>query len=166
MHPRTGGFALSKEPRIVSKFFGAEGSFALDEEALFLPSTGHVWTPKRALTSVSEESDEDWNEGIAEAASLEVLRAYVALLNSRPFVRLVSFRSVTIAGGQFDLSSRVIAPVYVPNLWELAENPLYAGHVRTLAQVSRAAAKGTTLPGIDVDRLVAQLYGVPELVEA
>jgi hypothetical protein len=166
MHPRTGGFALSKEPRIVSKFFGAEGSFALDEEALFLPSTGHVWTPKRALTSVSEESDEDWNEGIAEAASLEVLRAYVALLNSRPFVRLVSFRSVTIAGGQFDLSSRFIAPVYVPNLWELAENPLYAGHVRTLAQVSRAAAKGTTLPGIDVDRLVAQLYGVPELVEA
>jgi hypothetical protein len=115
---------------------------------------------------VSEESDEDWNEGIAEAASLEVLRAYVALLNSRPFVRLVSFRSVTIAGGQFDLSSRFIAPVYVPNLWELAENPLYAGHVRTLAQVSRAAAKGTTLPGIDVDRLVAQLYGVPELVEA
>ena len=166
MHPRIGTFALDDKPRIVSKFFGADGSFVLDEAARYLPSTGHVWTPKRTAPSVGEELDEGWAEGVAEAATLEVLRAYVALLNSPAFVRLVSFRSVTIAGGQYDLSSRFLMPVHLPDLWEKAENPLYADHVRTLARVSRAAEMGQTVPGVDVDRLVAYLYGVPELGES
>lgn len=166
MHPRTGTFALDDKPRIVSKFFGADGSFVLDEAARYLPSTGHVWTPKRSAQSVGEELDEGRAEGVAEAATLEVLRAYVALLNSPAFVRLVSFRSVTIAGGQYDLSSRFLMPVHLPDLWEKAENPLYADHVRTLARVSRAAEMGQTAPDVDVNRLVAYLYGVPELVES
>lgn len=165
MHPRIGAFALDDRPHIVSKFFGAEGSFAIDEAARYLPSTGHVWTPRLALEAPGEELDEDLGEGVAEAASLEVLRAYVALLNSSAFVRLVSFRSVTIAGGQFDLSSRFLAPVYLPNLWEKAEDTLYGGHVRALAEVSRAAETGKTVPGVAVNELVATLYGVPELGE-
>ena len=164
MHPRTGSFALSHKPRIVSKFFGAEGSFALDEVGRYLPSTGHIWTSKRVLV-VPEELDEECSEGVTEAASLDVLRAYVALLNSRAFIRLVSFRSVTIAGGQFDLSSRFIAPVHVPDLWEKAEDPLYAEQVRFLARVSRAAEKGEVVSGVEIDRAVASLYGVPELGE-
>jgi hypothetical protein len=163
MRPRTGSFAFDDSPRIVSKFFGAEGSFVLDEEARYLPSTGHVWTPKRAATSISEELDDSWAEDVSAAAMLEILRAYVALLNSLPFTRLVSFRSVTIAGGQYDLSSRFLAPVYLPNLWEKVEDPIYAEHVRTLARVSRFAGKGQTLSGVEVDRLVANLYGVPSL---
>lgn len=165
MHPRTGTFALDDKPRLVSKFFGGEGSFALDDAARYLPSTGHVWTPKRAVPPADEELDDGWAEGVAEAATLEVLRAYVALLNSTAFMRLVAFRSVTIAGGQYDLSSRFLIPVHLPDLWEKAESPLYGDHVRNLARVSRAAETGQTISGIDVDRLVAHLYGVPELGE-
>lgn len=165
MHPRTGTFALDHKPRIVSKFFGAEGSFVLDGDGRYLPSTGHVWTPKRTTFSAVEELDDGWAEGVADAATLEVLRAYVALLNSAAFVRLVSFRSVTIAGGQYDLSSRFLQSVHLPNLWEKAENPLYADHVRTLARVSRASEVGEAISGVDVNRIVAFLYGVPELGE-
>lgn len=165
MRPRTGAFALDTQPRIVSKFFGADGSFAFDEEARYLPSTGHVWTPKRLALASHDELDEDWGEGVTEAAGVEVLRAYVALLNSKFFVRLVSFRSVTVAGGQFDLSSRFVSPVYLPDLWEKAENPMYGDHVRILAKVSRTAEEGQALSGVNVERLVAQLYGVPELDE-
>lgn len=165
MHPRTGTFALDDQPRLLSKFFGAEGSFVLDEAGQYLPSTGHVWMPKRAA-SVDEELDESWSEGVADAASLEVLRAYTGLVNSAAFTRLVSFRSVTIAGGQYDLSSRFLAPVPIPDLWDKAENPLYAEQVRTLAQASRSAAAGKVVVGADVDRLVAYLYGVPELAES
>lgn len=166
MHPRTGTFAFNDKPRLVSKFFGAEGSFVLDEAARYLPSTGHVWTPMRTTQSADEELDEGWAEGIAEAATLEVLRAYVALLNSAAFMRLVSFRSVTIAGGQFDLSSRFLAPVHLPDLWEKAENPLYADYVRALARISRSTEMGHAVPDVEVDRLVAYLYGVPELGES
>jgi hypothetical protein len=164
MHPRTGTFALDDQPRLISKFFGAEGSFVLDEAGQYLPSTGHVWMPKRSV-SADEETDENWSEGVTDAASLEVLRAYTGLVNSAAFTRLVSFRSVTIAGGQYDLSSRFLAPVPIPDLWDKAENPLYAEQVRALARASRNAAAGKVVVGADVDRLVAYLYGVPELAE-
>jgi adenine-specific DNA-methyltransferase len=164
MHPRTGSFALDNRPRIVSKFFGADGSFALDDVGRYLPSTGHVWMSKHIL-SIDEDLDEGTSEGVAQAAALDVLRAYTTLLNSRTFMRLVSFRSVTIAGGQFDLSSRFLAPVHLPDLWEKAQDPFYAEHVRRLALVSRAAEGGRAASHVDVDQLVAHLYGVPELAE-
>lgn len=167
MRPRTNTFAFDERPRIVSKFFGAEGSFALDEMARFLPSTGHVWIPKvDHATEAADELDDESGEGVREAASIEVMRAYVTLLNSRAFVRLVSYRSVTIAGGQFDLSSRFLAPVYLPDLWEKAEDPIFSEYVSALARLSRASERDEVLPSKDVDRLVAQLYGVPELGES
>lgn len=161
MRPRTSTFALDDRPRIVSKFFGAEGSFCFDETARYLPSTGHVWTPKPAVMNFDADSE----EGVTEGAVVEVLRAYVTLLNSKAFMRLVSFRSVTVAGGQFDLSSRFVAPVHLPNLWEKAEDPLYAESVRALARVSRSTTEGEISPSFDIDRLVAHLYGVPELAK-
>ncbi|MBP1884981.1 HsdM family class I SAM-dependent methyltransferase [Sinorhizobium mexicanum] len=166
MHPRTGTFALNTQPRIVSKFFGAEGSFAFDESARYLPSTGHVWSPKRVALPAFDELEAEGAEGLVEATTKEVLRAYVPVLNSRVFTRLVSFRSVTIAGGQFDLSSRFVSRVYLPDLWEKATNPLYSDYVRALAQVSRAVERGHNTHNVDVERLVAYLYGVPELEES
>jgi len=171
MRPRTGTFAFDDRPRIVSKFFGAEGSFALDLDALHLPSTGHVWTPRRELFIGVQHEDagidvsEDLDEDVSKTALLEIMRAYVALLNSRAFIRLVSFRSVTIAGGQFDLSSRFLAPVFLPDLWEKAEDPLLGAHVRRLAHVELAAERGEPVDANNLDRLVAQLYGVSELAE-
>ena len=171
MHPRIGTFAFDNRPRIVCKFFGAEGSFALDLDARYLPSTGHVWTPRRDLSIAPNDEDqeteisEEIGEGVRKAASIEVLRAYVALLNSRAFVRLVSFRSVTIAGGQFDLSSRFLEPVFLPDLWEKAEDPIFGEYVRRLARVSIAAERGEPTRAGDVDRVVSQLYGAAELAE-
>lgn len=172
MHPRTGAFALDDRPRIVSKFFGAEGSFAFDPDGRYLPSTGHVWTAKGNICIDRRNEDEDAEiagearEGIDEAASIEVMRAYVALLNSRAFVRLVSFRSVKISGGQLDLSSRFLASVFLPDLWEKAEDPILGEHVLRLARVTLAVERGEIVPSSDVDRLVAKLYGVPDLAES
>jgi adenine-specific DNA-methyltransferase len=74
MHPRAGTYAFDNRPRIVSKFFGAEGSFALDPDARYLPSTGHVWILKRvvAVTPLGEsgeaENSDGIDEGVGEAA--------------------------------------------------------------------------------------------------
>lgn len=174
MHPRAGAFAFSRHPRIVSKFFGADGSFALDEEARYLPSTGHVWSPKPQPYRVHSERNDDPASDAVDApdesdidarVSIEIMRAYTALLNSRAFMKLVSFRSVTIAGGQLDLSSRFISPVLLPNLWERGEDPHSGESVRRLAQSTLAAERGQSSNPVDIDRLVGSLYGVPELGE-
>lgn len=161
---RTSSFALDDGPRIISKFFGAEGSFVLDENARYLPSTGHAWVPK-VRVAANSILDQDEEDDARVAADLEVLRAYVALLNSGVFNRLVSYRSVTIAGGQFDLSSRFLNPVHIPDLWEMARSPLYTDYVRVLADHARAVDEGKPLSSPDVERAVAYLYGVPQLGE-
>jgi hypothetical protein len=167
MRPRTGTFAFDNKPRIVSKFFGAEGSFTLDEDGHYLGSTGHVWMPKRdfSYADASGTVAEEEIEGINEAASLDVLRAYVSLLNSHLFTRLVSFRSVVIAGGQFDLSNRFLAPVFLPDLWEKAGDPIFGEQVRRLARATSAVEQGDVFPPREIDQLVASLYGVPELAD-
>ncbi|RRH90109.1 hypothetical protein EH240_33455 [Mesorhizobium tamadayense] len=174
MHPRAGAFAFDKRPRIISKFFGSDGSFALDEDARYLPSTGHVWSPKLQSHRVqpsqndnpaSDAVDEPEESDIDASVSLDVMRAYTALLNSRAFMKLVSFRSVTIAGGQLDLSSRFVSPVFLPNLWEQGEDPLSGAVVRQLARATITNERGQSPNPTDIDRLVGRLYGVAELGE-
>ncbi len=159
MHSR--GFSFETGPRIVSKFFGAEGSFVLDLDAQYLPVTGHVWTPK-LQTSAADYLGED--EGNVDV-SVDVMRAYTAVLNSRIFIRLVSFRSVTIAGGQFDLSSRFVAGTFLPNLWEKAEDPLVNDAVRRLARVTIGGPRGDRFMSGDIEQEVARLYGAPQLAQ-
>ena len=72
MHPRK--FSFDTSPRIISKFFGSAGSFVLDVNAEYLPSTAHVWIPK--LSIVRPETIDE----IGEEVELDILRAYTALL--------------------------------------------------------------------------------------
>ena len=162
MEPRVDSFPFDTRPRIVSKFFGGEGSFALDRDAAYLPSTGHVWRPRDndVLAELAELDEE-----AAAAASLDVLHAYVALLNSQPFMRLVSFRSVTLAGGQFDLSSRFLYGVFLPDLWEKSRDPFLADAVCGLAREGAGGERADSPRQGRVDRFVARLYGVKQLAE-
>ena len=158
MRPRS--LSFDNSPRIISKFFGVEGSFVFDADAEFLPSTGHMWKPSidsSSLTSADAPSDE---------LHRDVLRAYTALLNSRPFMRLVAFQSVVIAGGQYDLSKRFVSDAFIPNLWDGISNPEQATHVSRLIQATEQAARDQRVSWRDVDHWVAQIYGVPELAEA
>jgi len=160
MHPR--GFSFNHRPRIISKFFGTEGSFVLDLDAKYLPSTGHVWSPRR-LDPYYDTDDADLAELDSESA--DVMRAYVALLNSSVFTRLVSYRSVTLSGGQFDLSSRFVGKVMIPNLWEKAGDSLFGSAVRRLSAMAISAEANGVMNLSEIDHLVANLYGIPQLAE-
>jgi hypothetical protein len=78
-------------------------------------------------------------------------------------MRLVSFRSVIISGGQYDLSNRFLGPVFLPDLWEKARDPIFGELVHRLARAASATEQGLTFPALEIDQLVANLYGVPEL---
>ena len=158
MRPRS--LSFDSAPRIISKFFGTEGSFVFDADAEYLPSTAHLWRPT-FVNSSSPESDAP-----SDDLQRDVLRAYTALLNSRPFIRLLSLQSVVIAGGQYDLSNRFVSETFIPNLWDGISSPLHAEHVTRLIQVTELVASNQTVAWRDVDHWVAQIYGVPELAKA
>ena len=152
MHPRK--FSFDCSPRIISKFFGTEGSFIFDENAEYLPCTAHVWRPK-----LEEPSD------LSPIERSMILRAYTTLLNSRIFVRLVALRSTILSGGQFDLSSRFVSGIFIPNLWDKATDPMIGRSVERLARMASDLPRITYADSRLADQLVVQLYGVPKLVE-
>ena len=157
MRPRK--FSFDTSPRIISKFFGSAGSFVLDVNAEYLPSTAHVWIPK--LSIVRPETIDE----IGEEVELDILRAYTALLNSEIFAQLVSYRSVVVAGGQFDLSSRFITGTFLPNFWEKMIDSSNGIYVAQLARIQSEVRHASHASQRDVDQLVALLYGVPQLVQ-
>ena len=157
MRPRATSF--ESLPRIISKFFGTEGSFVFDGNAEYLPSTAHMWMPKFG-GELREEM-----ESVDEAILKDVLRAYTALFNSRAFIRLVSFSSVIIAGGQYDLSKRFISDIYIPDLWDGVSQATQSENVKFLWQATEQIEGGEHVSMEDIDQRVAQLYGVPELAE-
>lgn len=95
-------------------------------------------------------------EAIDEA---ELLAAYVGLCNSKPFFKLLSLYSPSVAGGQFDLSARHVAPVPVPDLQLLALASDTGRAVRELAGLGR----DVRLPSADWEQrasaLTSYLYG-------
>jgi len=108
--PRT-TWALDARPRLVSKYFGGPGGFALDLSAQLVVVQGFAW-----LLNVDRELDERANDG---PTTRDVLAAYAALFNSRAFSALLAHYSPHVVGGQFDLSPRYTNHVPIPDLIEL-----------------------------------------------
>lgn len=107
MRPRQ--FASSVQPKLVTKFFAAEGGFVCDFEGLLVPVTGHAWMPRPALQI----------EAHSEITAQQLIAAYGALFNTTAFMKLVSCFAPSVSGGQFDLSARHVARVPAPNLLAL-----------------------------------------------
>ena len=155
MHPRE--FSHSDMPRIISKAFGSRGSFVCDLDAVYLAATAHVWIPR------PEIAQQYHSEEIQEQVHRDVLLAYTALFNSRAFMRLVSFYSSVVAGGQFDLGNRFVKDIFLPDLWDMVSDPLLGESIQQLSQVTTQQQRGEDISPMNVDRAVAQLYGVPQL---
>lgn len=157
MRPRE--FSHSDGPRIISKAFGSQGSFVCDLDAAYLAATAHFWIPKSgfSLRGVSTDAEEQVDR--------DVLLAYAALFNSRVFMRLVSLHSNVVAGGQFDLGNRFVKDIFLPDLWDKVSDSVSGNLIRQLSQVTSQTLGGEHISLINVDRAVAQLYGVPQLAQ-
>ncbi|WP_167498649.1 N-6 DNA methylase [Mesorhizobium sp. M2D.F.Ca.ET.223.01.1.1] len=153
---RTREWSLHERPRIISKFFGAEGAFVGDFNHSYLAVMGHVWMLKPrssdALTADTSEKAEMLEE-------TELLAAYVALCNSLPFVKLLSLYSPHVAGGQFDLSARHVGPVPVPDLQLMSLAPETGRAVRELAELGRKVQLPSSEWEQRTNVLTSYLYG-------
>jgi adenine-specific DNA-methyltransferase len=134
--PRT--WSLSSRPRILTKFFGAEGAFVGDYDATFFAVMGHVWTLKPRITaSASDGNDVEEATADEQLAEADLLAAFVGLCNSAVFAKLLGLYAPHVAGGQFDLSARHVVPIPIPDLQLLALDPVTGRAARTLGTLGR-----------------------------
>lgn len=144
-------WALSKEPRLISKYFGGPGGVATDLDCQYIVVQGFAWFPKWI-------EDDNFQDDVAGLPTRALLAAYAAIMNSKFFGKLLEVFSPHVAGGQFDLSPRYMNAVPLPNLPAL----IGRGFSRTL---NRLAALGYDPKPSDVewqlsvDRMVIDLYG-------
>ena len=113
------------EARILTKYFGAAGDFAVDESARFIPLQGYVWFLKRQSA----------NRPATESSINKILHAYCHLLNSKTFSQLLSVYSEPVAGGQFNLSARFVRQIPLPNLAS-ADNFTIVDELSNLAETT------------------------------
>jgi len=146
-------WALDPAPRLVSKYFGGPGGFAVDLKARFIVVQGFAWFLKRSPAPDVEEENE------TALPIDDLLCAYAGILNSRRFGRVLELFSPHVAGGQFDLSPRYVDHIPIPNLADLARDERTGRLVAELANLGREPRLTDVDWGKSVDRITTELYG-------
>jgi hypothetical protein len=155
---RPRGWAADNQPRIVSKYFGEVGGFAYDAEGEFMVVQGFGWNTRaghmRRLAKAPQEYVELWSPGL--------LRAYWSILNSSPFMVLVSAVSKQVAGGQFDLGPRFVDQIPIPDLVDTGEDESREQIIFALESAEFDwAGNLARRHQLGIDEMVARLYGIP-----
>lgn len=142
------------EPRIISKYFGAVGSFVPDYDAAVAVVQGYAWFAKEQLSTAARDLDE-------KSLSANLLFAYSALLNSRVFAKLLEHFATKVAGGQFNLSARYVGPVPLPDLPQICLERTRLPAVIALDALGRERQIVDQQWLDQADAAAAELYGIP-----
>lgn len=128
--------------KIVSTYFGDSGSFAWDDDGIYVVWQGFAWLPKKGKV-------------LSRGASL----AYLAILNSRLFSELLSATSNNVGGGQWNLSTKFVDMIAIP---DLMGSGIRSSIIATLCDIGEQIHSGK-MESVDRELLeesVRVLYGV------
>ena len=150
---RRATWAFDFTPRLVSKYFGGPGGFAVDLEPQFLVVHGYVWFPK--LVHLLDETEED--ETVLSIEDL--LCAYLGIINSRRFGSVLELFSPHVAGGQFNLSPRYVNHIPIPNLAHLARDERLGRLISKLVELGRKPRLNERGWAEAADQITTELYG-------
>ncbi len=148
---RRATWAFNSTSRLVSKYFGGSGGFAVDLKPDFLVVQGYVWFLKAGQPYDEEE------ETVLPVADL--VCAYTAIMNSRPFSRVLEIFSPHVAGGQFNLSPRYVGHIPIPDLVDLAREERKGRLISRLVELGREPRFAEDSWRDSVDRNTTELYG-------
>ena len=141
------------QPRIISKYFGGVGGFVPDIQGKIAVVQGYAWYFK---------SPNDAQGIIGDTQVPELVMGYAALFNTSIFERLVSVFSMTVAGGQYDLSPRYVNGVPCPDLLQHCIDGTKASLVFELCDLGKEIDPSDERWMSGADRLVSSIYGVKE----
>ena len=111
MWPRT--WQYSRQPKLVSKYFGGAGSFAWDETGDYIVVVGHAWI-------------QDPEVALRQDLICPYSIATAVYLNLPETEELIDYLSVRVSGGQLDLSGRYLKQLLIPSPRKLDESLLAA----------------------------------------
>ena len=131
----------------MSKYFGKPGGFAMDLDARYIIVQGYAWLPKWTTTSSEHLPMED------------ALAAYMAIMNSTPFGRLLEVFSPHVAGGQFNLSPRYVNHMPIPDLPSLFDQEPTNPTITHLAELGHSPQFSHSNWRSRVDELTTTLFG-------
>ena len=146
-------WAFDTSPRLVSKYFGGPGGFAVDLKPSFLVVQGYVWFLKN-----DRPVDELEVDGILLPVD-DLLYAYMSIMNSRRFGGVLELFSPHVAGGQFDMSPRYVGYIPMPNLTDLARDERMAHLIYQLVDLGRRPGLSGVSRTDLADRITTELYG-------
>ena len=157
-------WSASDAPRIVSKYFGAPGSFALDPKGFYAVVQGYAWFPRTEATdadsvSIDDEGAYDLDATSATTILPELLPAFAALFNSEPFHTVLRLFSSYVGGGQYDLSPRFVNQVPVPDLVSAARDERVGARLNQLTRLGTHMAPQDSEWRAQVSSVVRSLYG-------
>lgn len=171
---RPRGWNSSSRPRIVSKYFGGVGGFALDPDGTYVVVQGFGWFLRRDATvdqaeptldvanGDNDQADFIEAEDADEAASIshnDLLAAYLALFNSTTFEKLLSTFSSHVAGGQYDLSWRFVRSIPIPDFEPLWRREGRASEIAHLIELGGDPDPDDRVWARQVDRALHGFYG-------
>jgi hypothetical protein len=128
---------VSRRPKIISTYFGAAGSFALDRVGDLVVVQGYGWLPKR--------------EGLTE----QHLMAIVATLNAPITNTLLAGVSNNLSGGQWNLSKRFVERMPIVDAQKLSESLL-----EPLRYFGLQMAQGAQWDPVALDNLARSALGL------
>jgi len=141
--PRTWQFA--RVPKIVTVYFGGSGSFAYDSSGSYVVVQGYCWRPLSRVTR-------------SKLFIPMVARAYITLLNSDLMSQLLPAFSNQVQGGQWDLSSRFVESIPIPDLFSQVNSQLLSN----LAKFGIAIERGDEFDSEACAQAVLAAYGISD----
>ncbi len=147
---------VSTVPKIVSTYFGSSGSFGFDAVGNLAVVQGFGWL--RSETNINTQvSFEDVEDIVAWKRSRSPF-AFLAILNSEFFQKVLSLHCPRVQGGQFDLSARYMNFVPVPDLEDEIRVP--PDVVESLADLGEAIYRAQSISTGLLEKLVRFAYGL------
>jgi len=142
--------------KLVSTYFGSLGSFAYDDQGDYVVVQGFAWLWKARMAPQRIEDRQVY------LSQTELPWAYLALLNSGLFARILACYCPRVQGGQFNLSK--VKPVPIPDLSDpQAESASLMAPLAELGRLIHAGKLGEVRKKIDV--LSARAYRVPDSLQ-
>jgi hypothetical protein len=138
---------VTPAPKLVSCYFGDRGSFAYDAEGAYAVVQGYAWLWRRKL-----------GRNAPSFAESHLPWAYLAILNSRAFESLLEAFSPRVQGGQFNLSTRFVNAIPLPDLSN--DLRVTAKVLDELAEIGRAMTRGAEYSGEVLETCVKRSYGL------
>lgn len=130
-----------RNKKIVSKYFGEQGSFAYDHKGDYVVVVGHAWVPLKAYA-------DDFDDDLAYA--------YIAITASNHFGRLLEAVSTHIGGGQLKLEKQYLRNLPMP--WLGKGTAVSLSTIRDLTAAGKQLAAGMHVESDHLDTLVIEAY--------